>query len=106
MQTSLLDFQPSIDAATKAAKPQWRQEALATIEILIKRKADFTSEDVLDILDEKCVTTKDNRALGGLIQLYARKGLIRFICYRKAERKTRHGAPIAVWRPIARLVDV
>ena len=105
-QTSILDFQPSIDTSYNAAKHDWKEEAEATIDILIKIGDDFTSEKVIEILDSKGVTTKDNRALGGLFQRYSKQGYIRFIRYTKATRASRHNAPIALWRPVTRLANV
>lgn len=100
------EFQQSIDIALQFSNTDWKREAEATLSLLIKLGDDFTSEDVLRILDEKGVSTKDNRALGGLFQSYSRKGYIRFIRYTTATRKSRHNAPIALWRPMPRLANV
>lgn len=96
--------QLAIDEAEANADFTWKLEAEATLMRLIKQDHDFTSEDVLRILEEKGVTTHEKRALGGLMQRLSKQGYIRFIRYTKATRDSRHGAPIALWRPVSRLV--
>lgn len=86
--------------ATNNSDRTWREEAEATIELLMKRKREFTSEDVLRILDERGIKTHDNRALGGLFLKQSRAGRIEFTRYTKATRGSRHRAPIAVWQSV------
>ncbi len=103
MQTDLLQL---INKTTANAQPEWREEAEATMHLLIKLGDDFTSEEVIRILDEKGVRTHELRALGGLFQSFSKKGYIRFIRYTKATRNSRHSAPVALWRPLSRLANV
>jgi hypothetical protein len=92
----------AINLASAFADPDWKKEAEATVEVLIKMGEDFTSEEVWALLDQMDVKTSERRALGGIIRRFANEGKIRFISYRKSTRKERNRAPIAVWRPVGR----
>ncbi len=106
MNLQLFDTQLAIKSAEYASNPLWREETQATIKLHILRGHDFTSEDVLKTLQEKGVTTKDNRALGGLFQSFSRSGDIRKVYYRSATRRERHFGTVAVWRPVKRFARV
>lgn len=99
-------FQGSIDLSLNNADVTWKEEAEATLKLLLRQGNDFSSEDILKILEKKKVYTRDKRALGGLFQRYSRLGYIRFIRYSKATRSSRHNAPVAIWRPMTRLARV
>lgn len=95
-----LDLESTIYATTNNAKEDWRKEANATIDLLVLRGKEFTSEDVLRILSDRGVSTADNRALGGLFHKRSKNGSIEFSRYERATRSSRHRAPVAVWQPI------
>jgi hypothetical protein len=105
-QNSLLDYQPSIEASYSSANEVWKQEATATVQLLIKRGNDFSADDVHEILEAKGVFTHNNSALGAIFQKFSRQGYIRFIRHTNSVRKSRHMASVRVWRPMSRLANV
>ena len=95
-----------IYATTNNSNVDWKQEANATIDLLVLRGKEFTSEDVLRILADRGVSTHDNRALGGLFLKRSRSGRIEFSRYERATRASRHHAPIAVWMPVREIMEM
>lgn len=96
----------TIYATTNNSNAEWKKEANATIDLLVLRGKEFTSEDVLRILADRGVSTHDNRALGGLFMGRSRKGILEFSRYERATRSTRHRAPIAVWQPVCETLEM
>lgn len=103
-QQSIFDIaekkkQEGIELVYRHANSHWKREAAATLNIVAKRQKHLTSDDVLIPLELRGITTGDNRAIAAILQAAARMGLIestdRFI---RCRRKTRHGAPIMVWK--------
>jgi hypothetical protein len=67
----------------------------------------FTADDVLALVDAQGYTTKDNRALGGVMRNAAIKGIIRetdrFI---PSSNKRKHGSPTRVWESCKRPAQI
>ncbi len=83
--------------AINAADPRWHGLARWTLEQFIAKGRPFTSEDILDLLDEMSVSTKDRRALGGIIRSARDNGEILMVGYVRSQRPSRHAAPVAQW---------
>lgn len=81
------------------ADRDWYSEATATVELLIRRGEDFTTDDVHEILDQLSVETHEKRALGAIMRHFSKKGVISAISYRKSLRPECHRRPVAIWRP-------
>jgi hypothetical protein len=105
-QNSLLDYQPQINSSYQSANDIWKQEATATVHLLIKRGNDFSADDVHEILEAKGVFTHNNSALGAIFQKFSRQGYIRFIRHTNSTRRSRHSATVRIWRPMSRLANV
>ena len=86
------------DAADGAGE-HWLLSARAIVLAVSRRQEEFTSDDVWKAGLEN---PREPRALGPVMNSLAREGAIiqtgRFV---KTARKTRHCAPIAVWRAAA-----
>jgi hypothetical protein len=92
----------AITKSYQAASPEWKDEAYCTVKLLSLRKQDFTTDEVDEILIAKGLTTKDKRALGGVMLKAAREG---YIVNTKRARPSRlrsynHGRLKTVWRPV------
>lgn len=72
---------------------QWRERALNTIMVLASGDAPFTSEDVRAIAGDP----ERPNSFGAIMSYAARKGLIRKVGYRKAERPSLHASELALW---------
>lgn len=108
-QGSLLDpgevaKQLGMATADAHADPDWRAAVDAAIEQLASElDADgaprrFTAEDVRAIAGDP---PDHANAMGARFNAAARRGLIRRVDYRKAERASLHRHPIAVWVGVA-----
>jgi hypothetical protein len=91
--------QEGIELVYRHANTFWKKEAASTLLRVARKQEYFTSDDILIPLETRGVTTGDNRAIAAVLQSANRMGLItstdRFI---RCRRKSRHGAPIMVWR--------
>jgi hypothetical protein len=82
------------------APSAWMVKARALVVDVAKRKDTFTSDDVWQAGLE---TPPEPRALGAVMNELARAQLVEKTGqYVKTARKTRHNAPVAVWRLRAR----
>lgn len=83
------------------ADPKWKTEAMAAVEVLCRIGADFTGDDVWRLLNGTGAKTPEPRALGAVIQKFAKDGSI-FPTgeYRKSIRRESHRRPLQVWRPV------
>lgn len=102
-----MDYQNSIDQAYESANLKWREEAEKRLYYLAKRRKFITSDDILNYLDAKGVKTRNNSALGAIMQAAARSGVLVQAGYCESRRKSRHKAPIRLWKStIMRLYHV
>lgn len=92
----------AIYAAGAFADTEWKKEACLAVELLCKRGNGFTGDDVWRLLEGTHVSTPEPRALGAIIQQFAKQGKIRPTGeYRKSMRKESHRRPLTVWRPVS-----
>lgn len=97
-----LSFQDKIDGCLLASDKEWREAAAGRVRQLALNNQTFTSEAVLVWLDEHGYHTKDKRALGAIMQSFAKAGIIRAHGYAAALRPERHKAPVRVWESLIR----
>lgn len=98
--------QEGIELVYRHADSYWKKAASEQLLEVAQKQREFTSDDILVPLETRGVTTGDYRAIAAVLQAAARMGLIvgteRFV---RCRRKSRHGAPIMVWRSNMRLRD-
>lgn len=87
----------AIYSSTNAAKQLWREEAYATVQILARKKQPFTTDDVLRILEQRDITTRENRALGGIMLKANKDEVIRSIGHRNSTRRCTHARLKTLW---------
>lgn len=96
-KTLKLERNKAIFRATNSAPPEWREEARATVELFAKRKAPFTTDEILDVLERKGTTTRENRALGGIMVKARNEGVIKAIGTRQTTRRCAHLRLKTLW---------
>lgn len=93
--------QLAIDAAGAFSNPDWYNQAEIAVLRLIRRGTYFTTDDVWEWLRESGSTTPEPRALGSVIQQFARdRRIVATGMYRKSTRPECHRRPLAVWKPV------
>lgn len=95
-----LSFEDQIQGSFLASDMEWRQAATKRVHQLVSSQKTFTSEAVLVWLEENGYKTKDKRALGHIMQTFAKNGIIRAKGYTQALRPERHKAPVRVWESL------
>ena len=90
-------IRPEIKSVEENAHEAWKAAADRRVRFLAQNKRMFTSEDVLTWLDRRGYKTKDNRALGAIMQRYSREGWIKPCGWVNATRRERHNAPVRTW---------
>lgn len=92
-------------ALAEEAVPDWTQLAREAIGWLAEEGEPFTSEDLVRIVGlPRPGATRSNRnnAVGAVLGGAARRGVIRKVGYRNAQRPRLHAAQLAVWEGIPR----
>jgi len=95
-----MSFDSQVQDCFLASDSDWRKAADRRVRDLALEKQFFTSEAVLVWLEEHGYKTKDKRALGAIMQHYAKAGIIRAHGYAQALRPERHKAPVRVWESL------
>jgi hypothetical protein len=92
----------AIEEAHGGADPAWRGVALHAVEVIARHRPTLTTDDVWYVLDLHDVEHPDEpRALGAIMLLAARQGLIEPTNERRASRRIVHHAfPCRVWRSL------
>lgn len=85
----------AIKRGSKAADPAWVSAAHDVMWERCRAGREFTTDEVMESLEELGVETHDSRALGGVVRRFLNKGLIREVGTTKSRR--RHGARIPVY---------
>lgn len=68
---------------------------------LARQKGSVTSNDLWELLDQRGITTHDNRAMGALFLRAAREGLlVKTSETVPSTRKSRHAGDVRVWRSL------
>lgn len=89
----------AIERVDEHADDEWKEVALDCVRQLCRQHALFTSDEVLELLETKPVTTHDTRALGPVMLKAVRDGLIEK-SGRLLPSRRRHMAPIFEWRSL------
>lgn len=77
----------------------WRQAVNERLNDIRQYKETFTSDDIINHLDDQGIVTSDNRALGAILVAHARAGLIESTGTQvKCKRKKRHSGYVTLWR--------
>lgn len=88
-----------IEASYRNANTVWKAAAAARIAYLAKRVSRFTSDDVIEFLDRRGITTGNNSALGAIFRSAQRMGMITNTgSFKESRRPQQHNAPVRVWR--------
>lgn len=110
-QTTIFDQvekakQEGIELVYRHADTLWKKEAAKRLLEVATRQRRFTSDDILISLENKGVTTGDNRALAAILQSANRMGLITSTdTFVRCRRPSRHGAPIMMWQSNLQLTE-
>jgi hypothetical protein len=83
-----------IAAVWQGTDEEWKEFASAAIQLLAGAGEPFTAEEVRELCNDP---PGHPNAMGALFQAASRRGLIRFVGYRKATRESLHAHPIGVW---------
>ena len=85
----------AIKRGSQAADPAWIAAATGIFWDLSRSSAGFTTDEVMEALEELGVETHDSRALGGVVRRFLNRGLITEVGTTKSRR--RHGARIPIY---------
>lgn len=91
-------MEEKIAQAEANANQEWLSEAETIILKLAQTGKFFTSDTVIQTLDDKGITTHNNSALGGVFLRLKNSGVIETCGYRLSKRRSRHKAPVRIWR--------
>lgn len=94
------EVKQAIDQSYENADKDWVLEAESALFKLCRDKKFVTSDDVLIRLDSKGVKTHNNSALGGVFIRAKNKGWIKPFGYMPSGRRSRHQAPVRVWKSL------
>lgn len=83
------------------ADDAWKIAARAAVQAVSLRRAEFTTDDVLEVLRTQPVATHEGRALGPVMLHAARMGWVENTRrFQKSNAVSRHNAPKTVWRSL------
>lgn len=93
----------AIARAEGAANEEWKSDALQAVAKLAKRQTTLTADDVWgELSTASAATTAEPRALGGIMKLASKMGLIEategFVL---SSRVACHRRPVRIWRSLA-----
>lgn len=106
LQMDLVEAWAARDEAVRRvalnAPQDWKDAALKAVFEIANTWESFTTDDVVDFLERvEAPQTHELRALGAIMQSAQREGWIsptdRF---RATKRKSRHAAPVRIWRSL------
>ena len=90
-----------IELVFRNADTKWKREASKKLFQIAQARRTFTSDDILEPLGIAGIVTKDNRALGAILLAASRMHLIKSTdTFIRSRRRSRHGAPIMVWKSL------
>lgn len=90
----------AIEESYSNANQDWRVAAENTLWKLCLKKRFLTSDDVIAQLELKGAKTHNNSALGGVFLKAKNSGWIAPYGYEPSRRRSRHQAPIRVWKSL------
>jgi len=91
-----------INRASRAADPDWKQAAEATLDQFIARGEPFTATEVRAAMPPGYVT-RDARAMGGIMTRAVNAGHIRHVGYAKSTDPKHHCAIVNVFQATSRV---
>lgn len=109
-QTTIFDQaekkkQEGIELVYRHANTFWKRAAAEQLQKVINNCETFTSDHIIMPLEKKGITTADTRALAAILIAAKKMNLIEATDnFVRCQRKSRHNAPIMVWRVIKRPV--
>lgn len=89
-----------IDDAYDNSNLEWRLEAETILWRICRKDKLVTSEEVLFHLERKGIKTHNNSAIGGVFLKAKNNGWIAPYGYVQSRRRSRHQAPIRVWKSL------
>lgn len=93
--------QSGIEAAYQYADLDWKKIAGDALRKVAQTKAEFTADDVWELIQKTGITTSENRAYGAIVQSASRAGMIKATPYFiPSKRKELHKSPIRVWQSL------
>jgi len=104
MNNELFDWvkhaQPAIDQSYGNANEDWRAAAIRCLRHAAKIHDEFTSDEVLVLLDAETVETHNLMALGGIFLRAKREGLIETTGKYRQTRISRRHRKLTVWKSL------
>lgn len=102
-QISLLEKEKdrAIYAAGAFADSEWKKAAEECVRTLCRLGEDFDTDRVWGMLDQTGLHTPEPRALGAVMQKFAReRAIVPSGGYRKSTRRACHRRNLCIWRPV------
>ena len=90
----------AIEESYENANFDWIQAAENTLWQFCRKKRFVTSDDILERLERSDKRTHNNSALGGVFVKAKNNGWIKPYGYTSSRRRSRHQAPIRVWKSL------
>lgn len=93
--------QSGMEAAYQYADLDWKQIASKALRQCAETKAEFTTDDMWEIINNTGVVTSENRAMGSIMQSASRAGMIKATGYfLPSKRVSKHKSPTRVWQSL------
>lgn len=93
--------QQGMEAAYQYADLDWKQIASKALRQVAETKAEFTTDDMWEIINATGVVTSENRAMGSIMQSASRAGMIKATGYfLPSKRVSKHKSPTRVWQSL------
>lgn len=92
-----------IELVYRNANTPWKSAAAEQLQVVCRTMNEFTSDDIIEPLEERGIVTADNRAIAAILKGAQKAGLIEPTDnYRATKRLKSHRRPKLVWRVIKR----
>ena len=86
------------EQAVKRAKERFMKDAKAAVYLIANSRESFSTDDVWGVLEMFKVHTRENRALGPVMQALQADGVIvPSKYYENSKRRVCHGRPVKIW---------
>lgn len=93
--------QAGMEAAYQYADLSWKDIAAKALMQVAQTKAEFTTDDMWEIINETGIVTSENRAMGAIMQSASRAGMIKATGYfLPSKRVSKHKSPTRVWQSL------
>lgn len=89
----------AVESVEANANEGWKAAAYRCVLQVAERQAEFTADDVMELLEKLPVSTHTLRAFGGVMVQAMKNGIAEQTPRAKpSKRKNQHNCPIRVWR--------